>query len=155
MNAHLLLRDATPGDGEAISALLEELGHPLHARAVHENLARMAAFGPSYFVLIASLGGRPAGVISGFATPVLHREHPVGRLSVLVVARSHAGSGIGSALVTAAERRFASLGCRRIEVTSAAHRTEAHEFYRRRGYHQQGLRFLRELSAESGTESTA
>ncbi len=148
------LRDATSRDVQAISALLAELGYPLTPEVVHATLARIAQLGPAFFVIVAEEADQVVGVASGFATPVLHREQPVGRLSVLVVARSHAGRGVGSALVTAAENRFASLGCRRIEVTSAGHRHEAHAFYRHRGYDQQGLRFVREL-APGKTEGTA
>ncbi len=148
------LRDATFQDTQPISALLAELGYPLTPEVVRTNLARVARLGPAFFIIVAVEADQVVGVASGFATPVLHREQPVGRLSVLVVARSHAGLGVGSTLVAAAENRFASLGCRRIEVTSAGHRHEAHAFYRRRGYDQQGLRFVREL-APGETEGPA
>jgi len=86
------------------------------------------------------------GLVSAFSTPVLHRALPVGRVSVLVVARPHAGQGIGSALLRHAEQFLADLGCGRLEVTSASHREAAHRFYRERGYAQQGVKFTREVS---------
>jgi GNAT superfamily N-acetyltransferase len=72
----------------------------------------------------------------------------VGRVSVLVVARPHAGQGIGSALLRHAEQFLVELGCGRIEVTSASHREAAHGFYRARGYVQQGVKFTRETSGQ-------
>ncbi len=125
--------------------MLQELGHPLGPDQVERQLGRIGEYGNSYFVVVAIVDGRTVGVVSGFATPVLHREHPVGRISVLVVARSLGGRGIGSALLREAEERLQVRGCARVELTSGAHRTEAHDFYRRRGYQQQGLRFAREL----------
>ncbi len=154
MDERLRFRDATVEDAPAIASLLEELGHPLPLASVIHNIRRISASGTSYFVVAAVIGGRVVGALSGFATPVLHRPCPVGRLSVLVVDSAHAGSGVGSVLLQEAERRFQALGCERIEVTSAAHRSQAHEFYRRRGYHQQGLRFVRELTEEK-PKSTA
>lgn len=140
-----LLRDAVPEDASDISALLEELGHPLSPDHVARQLGLIRECGRAYFVVVATAGERAVGVVSGFATPVLHREHPVGRISVLVVARSHAGKGLGSTLLREADERLRAQGCGRIELTSAAHRSEAHEFYRRKGYQQQGLRFTRDV----------
>lgn len=145
MNDAPLLRDAVPEDAPVIGALLGELGHPLAPEGVALQLRQISAFGNGYFVIVAVSKQRVVGAVSGFATPVLHREASVGRLSVLVVAHSHAGQGIGSLLVRAAEERFRAQGCGRVEVTSAGHRSEAHEFYRRKGYRQQGVRFAREL----------
>lgn len=142
----LVLRAAEPADAAVISSLLDELGHPLAEEAVVRQLGRIAKLGPGAFVVVAVSGGTVVGVSSGFATPVLHREELVGRLSVLVVARAHAGRGIGATLVRDAEERFRAQGCGRLELTSAAHRTEAHAFYRRLGYAQQGVRLTRELS---------
>ncbi len=139
-----LLREAVPADADGLSDLLAELGHPLAPREVLGRLDSIAGAGDSYFVVVAIVGGGTAGVVSGFATPVLHRAAPVGRISVLVVGRAFRGTGLGSTLVREAEERLRVLGCARIEVTSAAHRSDAHEFYRRRGYRQEGLRFTRE-----------
>jgi GNAT superfamily N-acetyltransferase len=130
--------------------LLEELGHPLGPEIVARQLDRIRECGKSYFVVVAILDERTVGLVSGFATPVLHREQPVGRISVLVVARSHAGTGLGSALLREAEERLRAQDCVRVELTSAAHRTEAHDFYGRKGYRRQGLRFVREIQ---GTET--
>jgi GNAT superfamily N-acetyltransferase len=143
------LRDARPADAREISPLLEELGHPVSSDRVAEQLERIGAYGTSYFVVVAVAGNEIVGLVSGFATPVLHRERPVGRISVLVVARSRAGKGVGSALLLEAEERLRALGCGRVELTSGAHRADAHAFYGHRGYRQQGVRFVREIREES------
>lgn len=144
--AGLEIRAASQDDAGAISDLLTELGHPLEPALARIQIARMQALAPNYGVFVAVKGGGVIGLVSAFSTPVLHRALPVGRVSVIVVARPHTGQGIGSALLRHAEEFLAELGCGRIEVTSASHRDAAHRFYRERGYAQQGVKFSREIA---------
>jgi len=141
----LEIRAAHRDDASAISNLLTELGHPLEPALALAQIARIQALAPSYAIFVAVKDAAVIGLVSAFSTPVLHRALPVGRVSVLVVARSHAGLGIGSALLRHAEQFLVELGCGRIEVTSASHREAAHGFYRTRGYLQQGVKFSREI----------
>jgi GNAT superfamily N-acetyltransferase len=139
------IRPAGQDDANAISELLTELGHPLEPALARTQIARIQALAPNHAVFVAAADAGVIGLVSAFSTPVLHRALPVGRVSVLVVARAHAGQGIGSALLRRAERFLVELGCGRIEVTSASHREAAHRFYRERGYTQQGVKFTREV----------
>ena len=141
----LEIRAAEPNDANAISALLTELGHPLEPALALTQIARIQALAPNYAVFVAVKDAAVIGLVSAFSTPVLHRALPVGRVSVLVVAGSHAGQGIGSALLRHAEQFLVDLGCGWIEVTSASHREAAHRFYRERGYAQQGVKFTRDI----------
>ena len=145
MDATVEIRQAQEDDSQSIAALLSEMGHARDARTVRANLRTIQALAPRYGTFVAVMNGAIVGVVSAFASPVLHRPHPVGRVSVLVVAQSFSRQGIATALLLRAETFLRDLGCGRIEVTSAAHRQEAHEFYRRRGYTQQGVRFAREF----------
>ena len=145
MTDPLRVRPAREEDAPGISALLDVLGHPLAPAAVRTQLDRMREWGRC-FSLVAVVGDAVVGVVSGFATPVLHRERPIGRISALVVRGSEAGRGIGTELLRAAERALEDLGCARLEVTSAEHREAAHRFYLARGYRKQGLRFSREIT---------
>ncbi len=145
MRAEIHIREAQEADSGFISALLAEMGHPLETETVGANLLAMKALAPRYGTFVAVMNQSVVGVVSAFASSVLHRPHGVGRISVLTVAQAFAGRGIGSALLLHAETFLRKLGCSRLEVTSAAHRQEAHEFYRRRGYIQQGVRFAREF----------
>ncbi len=128
-----------------ISELLTELGHPLEPVLARTQLERIQALAPNHAVFVAVVDGTVVGLVSAFSTPVLHRALPVGRVSVLVVARAHTGKGVGSVLLRHAEQFLAALGCCRIEVTSASHREAAHRFYRERGYAQQGVKFTRDI----------
>jgi GNAT superfamily N-acetyltransferase len=76
---------------------------------------------------------------------VLHRPKPVGRISMLVVAKDRRGHGIGAELVAAAEAWLGKQGCGLIEVTSNTKRMRAHAFYERLGYARTSYRFARTL----------
>jgi GNAT superfamily N-acetyltransferase len=53
--------------------------------------------------------------------------------------------GVGRVLLREAEALARSSGAVRIELTSASHRHEAHDFYRACGYEEGALRFIRRL----------
>ena len=148
VQAGLEIRPADQDDANAISELLTELGHPLEPALARTQIARIQALAPTYAAFVAVKDGSVVGLVSAFSTPVLHKALPVGRVSVLVVTRAHAGQGIGSALLRHSEQFLAGLGCGRIEVTSASHREAAHRFYRERGYAQQGVKFTREIPGQ-------
>lgn len=149
MQQSITIREVQPSDADAVSDLLLELGHPIGVEAVRANLNRLRTLSHLHATFVAVTPQHIVGVASAFASPVLHRPRPIGRLSVMVVTQSATGQGIGSALLGRVEEFLRSLGCGRIEVTSASHRLQTHEFYRRRGYVQQGVRFAREFSGEA------
>ena len=138
------IRTAVETDAAAISGLLRELGHPLEPALVAARITELSRVLPPHGVFVATIEGVVVGVATAFASPVLHRAEPVG-ISVLVVSSSSIGTGVGSALLLHVGAFLRGHGCERIEVTSAAHRHLAHEFYRRRGYEQQGVRLSKAI----------
>lgn len=137
------LRAARPDDAPAVARLLGELGHPApegDVRARLEELARL----PGHVVLVLEDASGVIAVASGFVTPVLHRPGVTGRISVMVVAGSARGTGVGTRLLTAMEDALAARGATRLELTSNLRRADAHAFYERRGWTRQGLRFEKE-----------
>jgi GNAT superfamily N-acetyltransferase len=142
------IREAQDNDLSSIAALLVEMGHAVDTETVRANLRAVQGLAPLFGTFVAVRGQAVVGIVSVFASPVLHRPDPVGRVSILTVDQSCLGQGIGSALLLHAETFLRGLGCGRIEITSAPHRLQAHEFYRRRGYTQQGVRFLLDFSEE-------
>lgn len=137
------IREAKPGDAEAVAALLAELGYDVGAGDVRKRLAAIRKAGEP--ALVAERDRRPIACLSWHVTPVLHRPRPVGRITMLVVAESERGAGIGAALVAAAEQRLREAGCGLVEVTSNIKRMRAHGFYERLGYARTSYRFGREL----------
>ena len=107
-----------------------------------------------YFSLVVrppvspQVDGEPSvlGLMTLHVTPVIHRATPVGRITVLVVAPDAQGTGVGRALVEAAERHFLALGLERVEVTSGLTHVPAYDFYRHLGYQDHGVRFARVLA---------
>jgi GNAT superfamily N-acetyltransferase len=69
----------------------------------------------------------------------------VARIVAMVVDETARRRGVGGELVAALERRAASMGARKIVVTSASRRADAHAFYEKLGYARTGMRFGKEL----------
>ncbi|TMJ17332.1 MAG: GNAT family N-acetyltransferase [Alphaproteobacteria bacterium] len=133
----LVLRDAKPGDAEALAALIAALGYEVTAAEVRKRLRSVEA-------LVADKGGI-VGILSISVMNVLHRPKPVGRISMMVVAEAERGRGIGAALVAEAERRLGARGCGLVEVTSNQKRLRAHAFYEKLGYERTSYRFFKPL----------
>jgi GNAT superfamily N-acetyltransferase len=146
------IRDATSGDADALVPLLAALDYPADAATIAQRLARLTERDPTSRVLVAIHDGVVAGFATLHATPVLHRPTAVGRITGIAVLPSLMGSGIGRALVQAAEAHFAAQGLSRLEVTSGTTHVPAYEFYRHLGYADAGVRFAKELvpSGSSG-----
>jgi GNAT superfamily N-acetyltransferase len=67
------------------------------------------------------------------------------RIVALAVAPEAQRTGIGRWLLREAEGLARQAGAARIELTSAGHRHEAHDFYRNCGYDDSALRFMKRL----------
>jgi ribosomal protein S18 acetylase RimI-like enzyme len=138
----LSVREAKPKDSEAIARLIVALGYDVTAAEVKQRLAALTKAGQP--ALVAERGDI-AGVLTTYATQILHRPRPVGRITMMVVAEGSRSQGIGSALVAEAEKRLAAQGCGLVEVTSNTKRLRAHAFYERLGYERASYRFSKTL----------
>ncbi|HYD11342.1 MAG TPA: GNAT family N-acetyltransferase [Allosphingosinicella sp.] len=138
----LVLRNARPKDVEALAALIVTLGYEVTPAELRTRLAALKKAG--HEALVADRGG-VIGLLTTWATTVLHRPRPVGRISLMVVAEQARGQGIGAALVAEAEARLKAAGCGLVEVTSNVKRLRAHAFYERLGYERTSHRFAKHL----------
>ncbi len=139
----LTIRDAKPGDAAALTELILSLGHEIDAKAVRKNLANLAKLGEP--PLVAALDKEVVGLCGVHRTVTIHRDAPLGRITILVVAQQAQERGIGRKLVEEAEQRLRKLGCKMVEVTSNDRRGAAHAFYRHLGYERTSIRFFKTL----------
>lgn len=137
------IRDAKPSDAARLVELIALLDHPIDAKTLRKNLARLGKAGE--LPLVATLGKAVVGLAGRHAMVTIHRPQPVGRLPVLVVADDARGQGIGRMLVEAVEQWCRKRGCAMIEVTSNDRLAEAHAFYRHMGYERSSIRFFKTL----------
>jgi GNAT superfamily N-acetyltransferase len=137
------VRSAKPGDATALVELIRELGHEIGEKVVRRNLPLLKkADEPP---LVAILGKQVIGLIGTHRMTVIHRAKPVGRITILIVAKDARNTGVGRMLMEAAEGRLKKAGCGRIEITVGDGRTAARAFYRRLGYQRDSMRFAKTL----------
>ena len=96
-------------------------------------------------VLVATDSDVVVGCISLHVLPLFHAAGSLGRITALVVDKSHRGLRIGSALVAAAKDWFIKNDCVKMEVTSGDHRVDAHHFYVSQNFNADGQRFSKKL----------
>ena len=142
----VVIRDPRPSDAEAIASLMGDLGYDVQAAEIPPRLQALQLDGATSAAWVAELDGRAIGLATARVFPAIHQPTPVAWLTVLVVAESARGLGIGKRLVGEAEAWAKRRGAGKIALTSALHRVEAHDFYKRLGYEHTGVRLARELS---------
>jgi GNAT superfamily N-acetyltransferase len=140
----LRVREAEPGDLAAITDLVGQLGYPSEAPAVAGRLERLAA-DPRSWVLVAVVGGRVVGLASVHVMPILERDDPTARITAMVVDGAARRSGVGRALLERLEEMARAEGCGRIYLTTQYEREGAVAFYRRMGFEDTSLRFVKNL----------
>jgi GNAT superfamily N-acetyltransferase len=138
----IILRPPDPGDAKAIAGLLAELGYPATEAEAETQLAGVRAI-PNSLVLVAAAGPEVVGLITSHIFASVHSRTPVAWITTLVVSPDAQGKGVGTMLLHEAERWAVENGVERISLTSGVHRSEAHDFYRRKGYDNSGLRFTK------------
>lgn len=137
------LREAKPSDAHRLVELIHFLGHEIDEKSVRKNLNALKKIGEVPFV--ATLGKQVVGLCGVSKRIAVHKPAPIGRISVLVVAKDAQDHGIGRMLVEAAEQWCRKQGCKLVEVTSNDRRGAAHAFYRHMGYERSSIRFFKSL----------
>jgi N-acetylglutamate synthase-like GNAT family acetyltransferase len=132
----LVIREAKASEAEAIRALVG--GDAAELRAA---LRQLIQAGEAPFV---AERGAIVGCAAWHVVPTLHRG-AVGRLTLLAVAEDARRQGIGTALIEAVEARLAERGCASAEAVSDIDLSNAHGFFRKRGYERTSYRFRKSL----------
>jgi len=138
------VRAARDGDASDIASLITLLGYPCLPDEARTRMRAVAAE-HDQALLVAERDGHLCGLLALDLMYYLPLGARTCRITALVVATEHQGEGIGRELLQAAESWARQAGAARIEVTSAAHRENAHAFYRARGYSDGSMRFVKRL----------
>ena len=138
------LRLAKPSDGQAVARLLGELGYVCTRDEAVERIVTVLE-DPSQLLLVADLHGELCGLLALDFMYYLPLGRNTCRITALIVADSHRKLGVGRELLREAEQRARAAAAARIEVTTASHRRDAHDFYRACGYTESSTRFVRRL----------
>jgi GNAT superfamily N-acetyltransferase len=140
----LRVQEAEPGDLEAMTDLVGQLGYPSEESAVAGRLERLAA-DPTSWVYVAVDDGRVVGVGALHVMPVLERDDPTARITAMVVDEGARRGGVGRALLDRLEETARAEGCARMYLTTRYEREGAVAFYRRMGFEDTSLRFVKDL----------
>jgi GNAT superfamily N-acetyltransferase len=126
-----LIRPASEADAGAVADLLPHLGYEV-TQQVAQRLARLLS-SRHHAVVVAQVSDQLVGlcmlaVVSHLATS------GYAEVLELVVNAAVQGQGVGTSLLREGEAWARRQGCQRVRLRSGVHRTEAHQFYERRGY---------------------
>jgi ribosomal protein S18 acetylase RimI-like enzyme len=94
---------------------------------------------------VAEIDITVCGMIGTLTHPSHEHNDFSGKIIALMVSKNRRRSGVGRALIAAAEKDFAERNVRRVSLTTRFTREEAHQFYEALGYSRTGFRFAKNL----------
>jgi ribosomal protein S18 acetylase RimI-like enzyme len=142
----ITIRDAKLGDAPALAALMCELGYETSNVEMDSRLQAILR-NASYSMIVAEIDNKLCGMI-GTLTHTSHEHNdPSGKIIALVVSKQQRRSGVGCALIAAAEKDFTRRNVSRVTLTTRFERKAAHQFYEALGYSRTGFRFAKSLPA--------
>lgn len=154
LGAALQVRDATPADAPALSALLTSLGYPGTEGFAADKVAALLQH-PDARLLVACDGSEVLGLVSLHFIPQLALPGDFCRISYLCVAEGARSRGVGAVLEAQVLALAKARGCDRIELHCHSRRTEAHRFYARQGYEESPKYLMKRLVAEDSQSKQA
>lgn len=143
-NAQVYIRPAVLEDAPGLAVLLTELGYPCSAEEATVRLMQLRDE-PEQQLWIAQEHGEAIAMIAMDVRYYLPLGARTCRITALVVLEAYHGKGIGKRLLREAEMKARQAGATRVELTTALHREQAHQFYRACGYENASLRFVKRL----------
>lgn len=140
------IRSAEIKDFEGVYPLLQQLwpDKELNKNDLMEVFYRgVESHEDEYFC--AEINGEIVGFCSLAVKNSLWQESYIGDICEIVVDLPFRNQGIGTALLKTSIEAAKKKGCRRIELDSAFHRGEAHQFYEKCGFEKRAYLFSKEL----------
>ena len=138
------LRAAVAADADQLARLLAVLGYPCTPAEARDRV-RVVDGQSDQRLQVAERDGMLLGLLALDFMYYLPLHATTCRIVALAVAPEAQRQGIGRWLLREAESMARQVGAARIELTSAGHRLEAHDFYRQCGYDDSALRFMKRL----------
>ena len=149
------VRPYAPADRAAVLALAPRLligiapwldAATFLATAERWIASAIEGIGPERAVFVAEAHtGQPLGFVS-VARQVHFSGQPRAYVGELIVAAAAEGTGLGRALLAAAEGWATAQGLPAIELDTGAANAHARRFYERRGYGEESVRLVKQLS---------
>lgn len=123
----------------------EEMGYSCTVESMKERILKLQPQREE--VLVAVIGDQTVGFIHMEIYQPVYLE-PMVNLLGLAVTKAHQHSGIGTALLNAAEAWARKQGITTMRLNSGKEREDAHRFYEHLGYHKskKQFRFIKKLS---------
>jgi ribosomal protein S18 acetylase RimI-like enzyme len=140
----LTIRDAKLSDAPELAALMCELGYETSNAEMHSRL-QVILRNAGYRTIVAEVDNELCGMIGTLTHDSHEHNDPSGKIIALVVSKRQRRSGVGRALIAAAENDFASRRVTRVTLTTRFEREGAHRFYEALGYAKTGFRFAKNL----------
>ena len=137
------IREAKRGDAAALVRLIRMLDHKVDEKGVRKRIDALTK--EKLPPLVATLGKEVIGLCGLHRMVTIHRDQPVGRVTIIVVDSDCRRQGIGRMLLEAAQEHLRKRGCGLVEATSNDRLTAAHGFYRHMGYERTSIRFAKSL----------
>lgn len=138
------IRNAKLSDARALATLMCELGYETTTEEMRQRLKSILS-DARYRTFVADIDHKICGMIGTLVHPSHEHNDLSGKIIALVVPRKQRRSGIGRALIAAAEKDFAKQKVIRVSLTTRFTREQAHEFYEALGYSKTGFRFGKKL----------
>ena len=149
MDGDLRIRNAELSDAAELAALACDLGYKTTGAEMESRLVSILS-DPRYSTIVAEIGNELCGMI-GILTHISYEHNDLsGKILALVVSKKQRRSGVGRALIAAAEKDFAKRNVTRVTLTTRFERGDAHQFYEKLGYARTGFRFAKNLVSPSG-----
>jgi ribosomal protein S18 acetylase RimI-like enzyme len=144
----LAIREPKLSDAPELSKLICELGYKTTDSEMRQRLKSILS-DERYSTFVAEIDNELCGMIG----TLTHRSHEhndlSGKIIALVVSKRLRRSGIGRALIAAAEKDFVEKNVTRVTLTTRFAREGAHRFYEALGYSKTGFRFAKNLTPVS------
>jgi GNAT superfamily N-acetyltransferase len=140
------IRTCRPEDFPEILPLLRQLwpAKAIDGASLQNVFSRVLQL-PTRIYLCAVNDGQIVGLGSLTIKDNLWQDGQISYVEELVVGEAHRGRGIGTLLLDELVALSRKQGCRRIELDSAFHRKEAHQFYEKHGFENRAFLFSKVL----------